>query len=49
MLTALFAVNFASANYLSAWRQAVLKLQVKLKEDFEWFTLANGSKVHVQG
>ena len=37
----------SNGNYLSAWCQTVLELEVKPEEDFERLTLADGSEVHV--
>ena len=39
----------STSNYRSARCQTVLELEVRLEEDFEQLTLADGSKVHVQG
>ena len=39
----------STINYLSAWCQTALELEVKLEQDFEWLMLADGSEVHAQG
>ena len=39
----------STGNYLSAWCQTALELEVKPEEDFERLTLADGSEVHAQG
>ena len=39
----------STVNYLNARCQTALDLKVKLEEDFERLTLADGSEVHAQG
>ena len=38
-----------TGNYLSAWCQTALELKVKLEDEFERLTLADGREVHVLG